>query len=267
MSLAPRSVDNTKIKTGDKLRNAEIWKETKYVLQNGKLLGSDNPAEVSIGSRLITNLVAANYLLALKSHAAGRLLDLGCGKAPLYGVYKDLVTEVTCVDWGNSPHQTDHLDKEADLTRPIEFPDGVFDTIILSDVLEHIPVPLDLCREIARLLSPGGKLIMSVPFYYPLHETPHDFYRYTEFALRRFMEISEMRVIYLQPIGGVLEIISDIISKNIMKIPVIGRLAAGFLQRISWWFVNSQVGSKISKKTSGQFPLEYMMVAQRNSSH
>jgi SAM-dependent methyltransferase len=247
------------------LRNSETWKETKFVLKSGRLLGSSDPLEVSVGSRLTANLIAANYLPALKSHASGRLLDLGCGKAPLFGAYRDLVTEVTCVDWGSSLHQTDHLDKEADLTRPLEFPDAAFDTIILSDVLEHIPVPLDLCREIARLLSPGGKLIMNVPFYYPLHEAPHDFYRYTEFALRRFMEIAEMRVIYLEPFGGVVEIISDIVSKNIMGLPVAGRLAAGALQRISWWFANSRFGATLSKKTSSQFPLGYFMVAERTS--
>ena len=227
-------------------------------------MSSNDTSEVGISSRLITNLVAASYLPALKSHAHGRLLDLGCGKAPLYAAYKNLVTEVTCVDWGNSLHQTYYLDKEMDLTKPIEFPDESFDTIILSDVLEHIPVPVDLCREISRLLSPGGKLIMSVPFYYPLHETPYDFYRFTEFALRRFMEISEMRVVYLQPIGGVAEIISDILSKNLMSVPIAGRSAAAVLQRLSWWFACSRVGMKVSKRTSRIFPLEYLMVAERS---
>jgi SAM-dependent methyltransferase len=246
------------------LRNTETWKETKYVLQGGQLLGSRNPAELSVGSRLIANLVAEKYLAALKSHASGRLLDLGCGKAPLYGVYKNLVTDVTCVDWGNSLHQTSHLDKEADLTKPLEFPDGAFDTIILSDVLEHIPIPLDLCREISRLLSPGGKLIMNVPFYYPLHETPHDFYRYTEFALRRFMDNSGMQVLYLEPIGGALEVVSDVLSKNIMRLPVVGSPAARALQTVSEWFAKSRMGVKLSEKTSKQFPLGYFMVAERS---
>lgn len=196
-------------------------------------------------------------------HASGRLLDLGCGKAPLYGVYKTLATEVTCVDWGNSLHQTTHLDQEADLTQPIDLPDQAFDTIILSDVLEHIPVPLDLCREVARLLAPGGKLIMNVPFYYPLHETPYDFYRYTEFALRRFMDDSGMSVIHLEPIGGAVEIVSDIVSKSIMKLPIGGFRAARALQALAWWFARTRLGARLSKKTSTQFPLGYFMVAER----
>jgi hypothetical protein len=105
---------------------------------------------------------------------------------------------------------------------------------------------------------------MNVPFYYPLHETPHDFFRYTEFGLRRFMESSEMRVVYLEPIGGAVEIISDILSKNIVRIPVAGLVAAKVLQQLSWWFVSSRVGSRISRKTSSQFPLGYFMVAERN---
>jgi len=245
------------------LRNREVWKETKFVLRDGRLVASTDLNEVSVGSRLMASLIAASYLPALKSHASGRLLDLGCGKVPLFGVYKDLVREVTCVDWGNSLHETSHLDLEADLTKPIDLPGGSFETIILSDVLEHIPVPLELCREIARLLSPGGKLILSVPFYYPLHEAPYDFYRYTEFALRRFMEMSGMKVVQLEPLGGALEIISDILSKNIMRAPIVGRPIAMCLQAMSWWFVNSRLGKKLARKTSAQFPLGYFVVAER----
>ena len=139
-SLKPVQSKTQRLKAGDKLRNSETWKETKFVLKSGRLLGSSDPLEVSVGSRLTANLIAANYLPALKSHASGRLLDLGCGKAPLFGAYRDLVTEVTCVDWGSSLHQTDHLDKEADLTRPLEFPDAAFDTIILRLIIGWLSV-------------------------------------------------------------------------------------------------------------------------------
>lgn len=252
-----------RISLGGKLKNREAWRETKYVFRGGSLLASSDPKEVNISSRLIANLIAASFLPALKSHASGRLLDLGCGKVPLYGVYKDLVTEVTCVDWNNSLHETSHLDKEADLTQPIELPDSSFDTIILSDVLEHIPVPHELCREVARLLTPGGKLILSVPFYYPLHEAPYDFYRYTEFALRRFMEHSGMKVISLQPLGGVMEILSDITSKYIMRLPILGAYLARCLQALSWNLARTSIGRRLASKSSAQFPLGYLLVAER----
>ncbi|MCK1707676.1 MULTISPECIES: class I SAM-dependent methyltransferase [unclassified Bradyrhizobium] len=245
------------------MRNRDAWKETKYVSRNGNLVASSDPKEVSVASRLMASLIAANFLPALKTHASGRLLDLGCGKVPLYGTYKGLVTGITCVDWGNSLHETSYLDKEVDLTKPIDFPNSAFDTIILSDVLEHIPVPLELCREIARLLSPGGKLLVSVPFYYPLHEAPFDFYRYTEFALRRLMVESGMKVVSLEPLGGSVEILADILSKNIMSLPIFGSSCAKLLQAVAWQFARTGLGKRLATKTSAQFPLGYFMVATR----
>jgi SAM-dependent methyltransferase len=108
------------------------------------------------------------------------LLDLGCGKVPFYARYREYVSETVCVDWSNSLHGNGHVDAECDLTQELPFADASFDTILLSDVLEHIPAPERLWREMARLLKPGGELLSSVPFFYWLHEEPYDYYRYTK---------------------------------------------------------------------------------------
>jgi hypothetical protein len=104
---------------------------------------------------------------------------------------------------------------------------------------------------------------MSVPFYYPLHEVPHDLYRYTEFALRRFMDASGMRIVCLNAVGGAIEVLLDVISKNIMRLPLGGHLAARMLQAVGWQFARSRPGAKLSQKTSIQFPLGYFMIAER----
>ena len=127
---------------------------------------------------------------AIRAHARGRLLDMGCGYVPLYDAYRDLVSENICIDWQNTAHVNPYLDQMVDLTGALPFERGSFDTVLLTDVLEHIPEPTNLICEIARILRPGGKLILGVPFFYWLHEVPHDYYRYTEFALRRFCELS-----------------------------------------------------------------------------
>jgi SAM-dependent methyltransferase len=67
-----------------------------------------------------------------------------------------------CVDWSNSLHGNDFLDAECDLTKDLPFADASFDSILLSDVLEHIPTPERLWREMARLLKPEGKLLLFV---------------------------------------------------------------------------------------------------------
>ena len=97
------------------------------------------------------------------------------------------MTDNICVVLENTLHKSEYLDFECDMKKVLPFMDGELDTIILSDVLEQIPQPEHLWKEMSRILSIGGKIIMNVPFYYWLHEGPHDYYRYTEFALRRFV--------------------------------------------------------------------------------
>lgn len=61
---------------------------------------------------------------------------------------------------------------------------GSVDTVLLLDVLEHLPQPETCVAEIGRVLRPGGQLVLQVPFLYPLHDVPNDFHRWTIHGLR-----------------------------------------------------------------------------------
>ncbi len=245
------------------MKNEEHWKPSKFVVRNGRLRASKDPGEVSVSSRLVADLVANFYQENLQHHAKGRLLDLGCGKAPLYSAYKDYISENVCVDWASSIHKNDHLDHECDITKPLPFQSKEFDTIILSDVLEHIPQPESLWEEMSRVLSVNGKIILNVPFFYWLHEQPHDYYRYTEFSLRRFAENAGLKVIHLESIGGSPEVITDIFAKTIVRVPAIGRFFAKLAQWITYHFTRTGFGERFSKATRRQFPMGYFLVAQK----
>ena len=245
------------------MQNREEWKPSKFVYKHGKLIGSRDPAELSVSSRLMADIIADFYNRSLKDHARGRLLDLGCGKVPFYATYRELVSDAICVDWSNTAHKSKHLDWELDLTKDLPFDDNEFDTIILSDVLEHIPVPEHLWGEMARILSKNGKIIMHVPFFYWLHEQPHDYYRYTEFALRRFVEISGMRLIQLTPIGGAPEIMADLFAKIVSRSRGIGRATALLSQWCAWNFIRTSVGKRVSDATARLFPFGYFLIAEK----
>ena len=124
----------------------------------------------------MTNLIAQFYGKYLNKYAKGNLLNLGCGSIALYHAYKDLIIDNICVDWKNTYYKNEHLDFEYDINKKLPFEDQKFDTVILSDVLEHVTEPFKLINEIHRLLSKDGILFMNVPFLYWIHEEPYDYY-------------------------------------------------------------------------------------------
>ncbi|MBT4485525.1 MAG: class I SAM-dependent methyltransferase [Candidatus Latescibacteria bacterium] len=245
------------------MKNKDKWAPSKFVYKNGKLIASRDPNEVGIGSRLIADLIASFYDVNIKKYVKGKLIDLGCGKVPFYEAYKDYITDNICVDWENTLHNNKYLDFECDLTQNLPFEDGEFDTIILSDVLEHIPVPENLWSEMARILVKHGYILMNVPFYYWLHEAPHDYHRFTEYALRRSAESKGFVIHLLKPAGGTPEILADIFAKHLQLIPIFGKPIALGIQYIVYTFIKTSLGEIISKKTGKHFPLGYFMVAEK----
>lgn len=242
------------------MQNIPAWKPSKYELYRGRLRASRDVKEAALSSRLGIDLVAKFYQDAIPEYARGHLIDLGCGKVPLYHVYNKHVEKVTCVDWANTFHKNSHLDIIQDLNEALKIPDDNCDTIILSDVLEHIREPKFLMAEIARVLRKDGKVIMNVPFYYWLHEQPFDFFRYTEHALQYFAEETGLEVIKLEPYGGSIEIVADVLSKQLLIIPLIGKLMTRFIQFTMRHWTNSTLGKKMIRKTGKVFPLGYVMV-------
>ncbi len=80
----------------------------------------------------------------------------------------------------------------------LPFGDSSFDAVICLEVLEHVPVPATVLGEIARVMKPGGAAWISMPFLYPVHDSPYDFQRYTEFGLRRDLASAGLELVALQ---------------------------------------------------------------------
>lgn len=242
------------------------WRESKFVHNphKGVLRGSRDRREVAVGSRLITDRTAAFYTSAIGKYVHGNLMDLGCGKAPLLRYYSDFADEATLVDWGNSMHPNPLLDYQTDLNAPLPFGDAAYDTVILSDVLEHIAEPQALISEVSRILKhDGGMLLLNVPFFYQIHEEPYDFHRYTSFSLARMCEMAGLRVIEISPLGGAPEILTDIVSKLIQHAPFVGPILAAILQSTCAWLTTFGPGRYLSSRTADRFPLAYALVAAK----
>ena len=102
---------------------------------------------------------------------------------------------------------------------------GSVDTVILLEVMEHLRYPQDALQEIARVLRPQGRLILSMPFLYPVHDAPHDYQRLTIHGLTRDVEAAGLKVDCVQTTLGSAETAGLIASLALggMAIQVIGK--------------------------------------------
>ena len=113
-------------------------------------------------------------------YARGRFLDLGCGNAPYKPWFISSVDKYLTAD---HPPLADPVQVACNAEH-LPFQDAAFDTILCTQMLEHVPRPWLAAGEMARILVPGGVLILSCPQYWVLHEIPHDYFRFTPYGLR-----------------------------------------------------------------------------------
>jgi SAM-dependent methyltransferase len=94
------------------------------------------------------------------------------------------------------------LDYQSDITG-IPVPDESFDVILCTEVLEHVPEPIRAIREIARILKPGGKLLLTAPLGSFLHQEPYHFYGgYTPHWYRTFLPEAHLEIESLEANRG-----------------------------------------------------------------
>jgi SAM-dependent methyltransferase len=237
------------------MRSAHAWEPTKYVRVRGALRA--NPAYVAYGSRIMVDLQAAAYARMLEEHATGTLVDVGCGHAPLYEAYRERVTDVLLVDWNHSAHENALVDVRCDLNEGIACGPASADTVLATDVLEHLHRPEVLFAESARILRPGGKLLIGVPFLYWIHEQPHDYHRYTEFRLRQLCAAHGFDIKSLEPIGGAGDVMLDIAAKLVAGSPVLRLVHAA----ASAAFRATRYATRLRTRTAALWPLAYALVA------
>ena len=151
---------------------------------------------ILVGTRLLEELLAA------RGYIKGRLLDVGCGKRPYSLIYDSLVTESFGTEVTFSPHGTDAADLIS-YAETLPFESHSFDTILCTEVLEHTRQPFQVLEEFARILKPNGHLLLSVPFIYPIHEAPHDYWRFTTHGLQSLCESVELTPLYVHAKGGI----------------------------------------------------------------
>jgi SAM-dependent methyltransferase len=130
-----------------------------------------------------------------------RVLDAGAGEMRYSQHFKR--QRYTGVDLGVGDAAWDYgkLDAIADLTA-LPFPSACFDACINIVTLEHVRDPLGALRELERTLVPGGRALLIVPHEWEVHQSPHDYFRYTRHGMAYLLESAGFATWDVDPVGG-----------------------------------------------------------------
>lgn len=129
----------------------------------------------------------------------GRVLDIGCGQKPYLFMLHDRVDCYVGMDLETVGASA--ADVYAD-SLCLPFRPASFDTVFSTQVIEHVTNPFRMMREISAVLKPGGALVLTAPQAWPLHEVPHDYFRYTRYGLAELARQSGLEVVHMKERRG-----------------------------------------------------------------
>lgn len=170
--------------------------------------------------------------------AGSRVLDVGAGSCPYRSVFahceyrtqdfKELKGEqLRSGAYGGIDYICDAS------AMPIET--GTFDVILCTEVIEHVPQPIDVVHEFARILKPGGILLLTAPLGSGIHQEPYHYYGgYTPYWYEKFLKEAGFSEIYILANSGSFKFFGQE-AMRFMRLSWPGRLPASFIVRLIWF--------------------------------
>lgn len=129
-------------------------------------------------------------------YLSGHLLDAGCGTRDIGRFLSEHgVSDITRYDLASADDDV--------VVGPLEsmpFADSTFDAVLCNAVLEHVADADRSTRELARVVKPGGHVVVAVPFLQPYHPCPGDYQRFTSDGLAQLGRRSGLEVVAVLPV-------------------------------------------------------------------
>ncbi len=199
---------------------------------------------------------------ASESYGRYRMLDVGCGIKPYFPFFEPYVIEYVGVDLDNP---------DADLQGSVEslpVPDGSFQVVLCTQVLEHCSDPAQAVRELHRAVAPGGRVLASTHGVYVYHPAPDDLWRWTHVGLERlFRDNGSWSSLTVQPASGtaaclgmLISIYLDLLARRLHLAPV-GRVLVAAINLAAAALDRSY--SRLRALESGALIANYHVVAEK----
>lgn len=169
---------------------------------------------------IVKRLLHKNFLKNGKNYIKGLILDLGAGLSPFQKYIKN--GRFISIDY--------NIDVNPAIVGSatcLPFKSNSFDSIICTDVLEHLEEPNICIKEMKRVLKVNGYIYITVPMLWCLHYEPKDFYRFTRYGITYLLKKEGFYIEKVSPVGKVFsflaarfcEKIYNIVNKIIFFLP------------------------------------------------
>lgn len=165
--------------------------------------------------RFIVGRLAEAIPAAVEAHAPrqGRVLDVGCGRQPFRGMLERRGLAYAGLD------TQQNQDGTVAFVCPIDgmLPEGLtaggrYAFILCTEVMEHVADWDAAFRNFGVLLDAGGRVLITCPHVYPLHEEPYDFWRPTPYALRYFAARHGLAVVEQKQVGDGWDVLGTVLA-------------------------------------------------------
>jgi 2-polyprenyl-3-methyl-5-hydroxy-6-metoxy-1,4-benzoquinol methylase len=180
------------------------------------------------GSRI--KYVESKISEILDSHSGANFLDLGAGLSPFRQYIEAKGGIYFSQDFSSYVPNSDEFGLQNDEWRyPVhdyvcdieDFrPEIMFDNLICTEVLEHVPDPIAVLRKISQVIVPNGKVIITVPMLSLVHQAPYFFsaglstYWFKKWAPFSGLQIDEMIVS-----GNFADLLDQEVSRGLSQLP------------------------------------------------
>jgi len=215
-------------------RFMRIWRQL-----NTATIGTDRYWSIS----LLNAAFYKDMIPFIADYAHGRCLDIGAGRL----AWKNLLSpRVETYISGDVVLEDPRIDVVLDISSRLPFADESFDTVFCCSVLEHVQRPWEALSELRRILSPGGTLLISLPFILHLHDLPHDYYRFSIYGAEYLaheagFEIKKVAInggffhLVLNPVSIAFSVIFEI-SRLHSLVPIFNRLWLALAEKLDRLF-------------------------------
>lgn len=133
--------------------------------------------------------------------AHGVLLDVGCGLKPYEKFFTPFVKKYLGMEYSETSGYRGNTADFCGDAMQMPVADESFDTILCTEVLEHVPDPELVITEFSRILRPGGTIILTAPFFYPVHDA-WDFFRYSSDGIAAILKRHRFEIEKVEPLSG-----------------------------------------------------------------